>query len=64
VFDAMKPTLKMFGRYALSTGLVWLVGKGYVSEAAAGLIEGYIVDLAMLSAAALPPIFAAIKRKV
>lgn len=64
MFEALKPTLKMLGRYALTTGLVYVTAKGWISEAAAGHIEAYVVDVVTLSAAALPPIFATIKQKV
>lgn len=64
MFEAMKPTLKMLGRYALTAGLTSLVASGWIPKDAVPMIEGYVIDLTLLSIAAIPPIYATIKQKV
>ncbi len=64
MFEALKPTLKMLGRYGLTTVLTSAVAAGWIPEGAVPLVDKFVVDLVLLGVASIPPIYAVVKQKV
>lgn len=57
----MNPTLAMFGRYFLAIAISYLVGKGFITEAAGSVISDFVIQMVGLLIAFLPAIWAALK---
>lgn len=59
----MNDNLMMFIRYAISTGVAFAVGKGWISAPAQGPVIDGLIQLVGVAVAAVPPIYAALKIK-
>lgn len=59
----MNDNVMMFIRYGISTAVAFAIGKGWIGAASQGpLIDG-LVQIVGVMAAAIPPIYAALKIK-
>lgn len=60
---ASNPNVMMFVRYAISAGVAFAYGKGWIAAPAQGPIVDGLVQLVGVLIAAIPPIYAALKIK-
>jgi hypothetical protein len=53
--------LKMIGRYAITGGVAWMAGKGWLSTSLAGPLTDLALQIGAALLAAAPPLYAAWK---
>jgi len=60
---AANPNVMMFVRYAISTGVAFAIGKGWIGAPAQGVIVDGLVQLVGVLVAIIPPVYAALRIK-
>lgn len=55
------PNVMMFVRYAISTGVAFAIGKGWIGAPAQGAVVDGLVQLVGVLIAIIPPVYAALK---
>ena len=58
---AVNPNVMMFVRYAISTGVAFAIGKGWIGAPAQGAVVDGLVQLVGVLIAIIPPAYAALK---
>ena len=59
----MNDNIMMFIRYGISTAVAFAIGKGWIGAPAQGAVVDGLVQIIGVLAAAIPPIYAALKIK-